>query len=180
MITLTESLKQNAVFGKLKCLISNNIINHINQIILIYLVIMFDWRPGFIGHEQILVGHPMTESYFQLCRRTKQGNEAGKSRGYRVGTSLSVVITRISYLIWRPLNQKKIHFLRYCHSIHNSQGFGLAVPCDPFCPNVALWYPASRGSSLAWFLTLTFTKSISSLDFVNVKSHAKDKPRLAR
>ena len=41
----------------------------------------------------------MTESYFQLCRKTKQGNEAGKSRGYRVGTSLSVVITRIRYLI---------------------------------------------------------------------------------
>ena len=100
MITLTESLKQNSVFGKLKCLISNNIIKHINQIILIYLVIMFDWSPG------------LTESYFQLCRKTKQGNEAGKSRGYRVGTSLSVVITRISYLIWRPLNQKKDTFFK--------------------------------------------------------------------
>ena len=60
------------------------------------------------------------------------------------------------------------------------QGFGLAVPSDPCCPNVALWYPASRGSSLAWLLTLMFTKSISSLHFENVKSHAKDKPRLAR
>ena len=167
MITLTESLKQNAVFGKLKCLISNNIIKHINQIIWIYLVIMFDWSPG------------LTESYFQLCRKTKQGNEAGKLRGYRVGTSLSVVITRISYLIWRPLNQKKIHFLRYCNSIHNSQGFGLAVPSGPCCPNFVLWYPASRGSSLAWLLTLTFTTSISSLDFVNGKSHARDKPLLA-
>ena len=143
MITLNESLKQNAVFGKLKCLISNNIINHINQIILIYLVIMFDWRLGFIGHEQILVGHPMTESYFQLCRKTKQGNEAGKSRGDSVGTSLSVVITGIRYLIWRPLNQKKMHFLRNRNSIHNiiiswlwssSAQWPLLPKCCPLVP----------------------------------------------
>ena len=69
--------------------------------------------------------------------------------------------------------------LQFYTQYYYYQGFGLAVPSDPFCPNVALWYPASRGSSLAWLLTLTFTKSISSLDFVNVKSHARDKPLLA-
>ena len=128
MITLTESLKQNAVFGKLKCLISNNIIKHINRIILIYLVIMFDWRPG------------LTESYFQLCRKTKQGNEAGKLRGYRVGTSLSVVITRISYLIWRPLNQKKDTFfkiLQFYTQFSGLRSSSAQWPLLPkFCPLV--------------------------------------------
>lgn len=166
MITLTESLKQNAVFGKLKCLISNNIINtSIKSFWSIW------WSCLTEGQAWLRVIFSSTEK--------QNGNEAGKSRGYRVGTSLSVVITRISYLIWRPLNQKKIHFLRYCNSIHNSQGFGLAVPSGPCCPNFVLWYPASRGSSVAWLLTLTFTTSISSLDFVNVKSHARDKPLLA-
>ena len=167
MITLTESLKQNAVFGKLKCLISNNIINHINQIILIYLVIMFDWSPG------------LTESYFQLCRKTKQGNEAGKLRGYRVGTSLSVVITRITYLIWRPLNQKKDTFFKILQFYTQFSGLWSSSAQWPLLSKFVLWYPVSRGSSLAWLLTLTFTTSISSLDFVNVKSHARDKPLLA-